>query len=319
MSFDAQINSFLDYLVIERGYSQHTQDAYRRDLEYFIGHCYQRGIRAVDKVDDEAVSTFAAYLGKEQAFASTSAARALAAVRSFLHFLVNENVIKSDPSRNVDTPKQWRRLPHVLSPEDAQRLTQAPLCQPGQSNQPAAGGKNGTSATGGNGPMAIRDNAILELLYASGLRVSELCSLPVDGVNAETGTVRATGKGEKTRIVPVGRTALAAVNTYVVLVRPLLVGRSSERTLFLSKNGKPLARENVWALVKRHGRKSGLTGKYSPHTLRHSFATHLLEGGANLRAVQEMLGHADIATTQLYTHVDAKRLLGIHAQFHPRA
>jgi integrase/recombinase XerD len=218
-------------------------------------------------------------------------------------------VLKADPGAHVETPKQWRRLPHVLTPEDATRLTEAPLSttHPEQKDGP-----------GGNGPMQLRDAAILELLYATGLRVSELCDLPLDAVNAETATVRATGKGQKTRIVPVGSVALAAVQKYLALVRPTLAGRFDGGRLFLSKTGKPLARENVWALVKRHGRRAGLAGKYSPHTLRHSFATHLLEGGANLRAVQEMLGHADIATTQIYTHVDAKRLIGIHRQFHPR-
>ena len=310
MLFDPQIQSFLEYLTVERGYSPHTLEAYRRDLEFFTGHCYQRGIRSIAAVDYDTVGSFAAYLCREQGYASTSAARSLAAVRSFLHFLTNENVIESDPGAHVETPKQWHRLPHVLSPEDATRLTEAPLVNAGQPTPP--------NEPGGNGPMALRDAAILELLYASGLRVSELCDLPLNAVNMETATVRATGKGQKTRIVPVGRVALAAVQKYLALVRPALAGRLSKE-LFLSKSGKRLARENVWALVKRHGNRAGLAGKYSPHTLRHSFATHLLEGGANLRAVQEMLGHADIATTQIYTHVDAKRLLGIHRQFHPRA
>jgi integrase/recombinase XerD len=313
MAFDSQIQSFLEYLTVERGYSPHTLEAYRRDLEFFTGHCCQRGIRSIAAVDYDTVGSFAAYLCREQGYASTSAARSLAAVRSFLHFLTSENVIAADPGAHVETPKQWHRLPHVLSPEDATRLTEAPLANAGHS-APA----DGSGGPGGNGPIALRDAAILELLYASGLRVSELCDLPLNAVNMETATVRATGKGQKTRIVPVGRVALAAVQKYLALVRPTLANRSSHE-LFLSKTGKRLARENVWALVKRHGSRAGLAGKYSPHTLRHSFATHLLEGGANLRAVQEMLGHADIATTQIYTHVDAKRLLGIHRQFHPRA
>ncbi|MCY3023697.1 MAG: tyrosine-type recombinase/integrase, partial [Planctomycetota bacterium] len=153
---------------------------------------------------------------------------------------------------------------------------------------------------------------------ATGMRVSELCNLPLDGVNTELGVARVTGKGDKTRIVPVGRAALNALRRYLVHVRPGQSGSGDGGRLFVSRGGKPMAREDVWALVKRHGRRAGLTGRYSPHTLRHSFATHLLEGGANLRAVQEMLGHADIATTELYTHVDAKRLLAIHKQFHPR-
>ena len=318
MSFDSHIASFVEYLMVERGYSEHTQSAYRRDLEFFVGHCSQRGIKDVAAIDMDAVSTFAAYLCREQGYASTSAARSLAAVRSFLHFLTNENVLKKDPGATVETPKQWRRLPSVLSQEDAARLTQSPLDDldgDGATSAPGAAAVPGARA---NSPMALRDAAILELLYATGMRVSELCNLPLDGISLELGTVRATGKGEKTRLIPVGRAALAAVSKYLVRVRPILAAGSKAATLFVSKSGKPMKREDVWALVKRHGRNAGIRGKYSPHTLRHSFATHLLEGGANLRAVQEMLGHADIATTQLYTHVDAKRLLGIHKQFHPR-
>ena len=314
MSFDAHINSFIEYLAVERGYSEHTQSAYRRDLEFFVGHCLQQKITDIHAVDMDIVSTFATYLTREQGYASTSAARSLAAVRSFLHFLTSENILKKDPGANVETPKQWRRLPNVLSQQDAATLTASPLAKSATASAtPAQPGE-----PGGNGPIALRDAAILELLYATGMRVSELCNLPLDGCNQEMGVVRATGKGEKTRLIPVGRAALAAVQTYLTLVRPKLVGARRVATLFVSKSGKPMAREDVWALVKRHGRNAGIRGKYSPHTLRHSFATHLLEGGANLRAVQEMLGHADIATTQLYTHVDAKRLLSIHKQFHPR-
>ncbi|HLX62834.1 MAG TPA: tyrosine-type recombinase/integrase, partial [Planctomycetota bacterium] len=157
-----------------------------------------------------------------------------------------------------------------------------------------------------------------ELLYATGMRVSELCGLRLEWLSLDEANVRVTGKGEKTRLIPVGRAAIDAVRAYLVHVRPGWSGTRDGGRLFLSKGGRPMAREDVWALVKKHGRGAGLPGKYSPHTLRHSFATHLLEGGANLRAVQEMLGHADITTTELYTHVDAKRLLGVHRQYHPR-
>ena len=317
VSFDVHIASFIEYLAVERGYSEHTQSAYRRDLEFFVGHCLQQRVTDIQAIDMDHVASFAAYLCREQGYASTSAARSLAAVRSFLHFLTNENILKKDPGAHVETPKQWRRLPNVLSQQDAATLTASPLAKAATATATATKDVK-KSATGGNSPMALRDAAILELLYATGMRVSELCNLPLDGCNLELGVVRATGKGEKTRLIPVGRAALAAVQTYLTLVRPNLVGAKGAPTLFVSKSGKPMAREDVWALVKRHGRNAGIRGKYSPHTLRHSFATHLLEGGANLRAVQEMLGHADIATTQLYTHVDAKRLLSIHKQFHPR-
>jgi integrase/recombinase XerD len=305
MSFDTHIATFVEHLTIERGFSPHTVEAYQRDLEFFVGHCVQRGIQSALEVDTDCVASFAAYLCTQQDYASSSAARSLAAVRSFLKFLTAEQILKNDPGANVETPKQWKRLPHVLSQDEAQALTEAPHAD-GRFQKQAAF------------RQSVRDTAILELLYATGMRVSELCDLQVSELNIELGVARATGKGQKTRLIPVGRVALKAVQKYLTLVRPTMDHGVGEGRLFVSRTGKPMAREDVWALVKKHGRAAGLNGKYSPHTLRHSFATHLLEGGANLRAVQEMLGHADIATTQVYTHVDAKRLLSIHKSFHPR-
>jgi integrase/recombinase XerD len=312
MGFDSHIATFVEHLTIERGFSPHTVEAYKRDLEFFVGHCAQRGIRSVENIDLDAVASFAAYLCKEQNYASSSAARSLAAARSFLKFLTSEQILKKDPGVNVETPRQWKRLPHVLSQNEAEALTEAPQGIP----DTETGRKE--VLRGYRQQIALRDSAILELLYATGMRVSELCDLPIGELNLELGVVRATGKGEKTRLIPVGRVAVKAVTKYLETVRPKFDRGGGEGRLFLSRTGKPLLREDVWALVKRHGRMAGLTGKYSPHTLRHSFATHLLEGGANLRAVQEMLGHADIATTQVYTHVDAKRLLNIHKSYHPR-
>ncbi|HYF52273.1 MAG TPA: tyrosine recombinase [Planctomycetota bacterium] len=346
MVLSNEIKSFIDYIRIERGYSPKTVEAYTRDLEFFSGHCMNRGVKNVQQIDIDTVATFAAYLCNEQAYQSSSAARSLAAVRSFLKFLVNENVLKNNPAAAVETPKQWRRLPHVLSQDEADRLTRAPGAltpSPFPTRGEGSDGADGETGRGGdraNGADAgtrgrddagirrrgifreleIRDRAILELLYATGMRVSELCTLDFDGLSLESGFARVTGKGSKTRLVPVGKTALDAARKYILLIRQKHARAeiASGGKLFLSRTGKPMTREDVWALVKKHGRNAGLTGKYSPHTLRHSFATHLLEGGANLRAVQEMLGHADIATTELYTHVDAKRLLNIHKQFHPR-
>jgi integrase/recombinase XerD len=313
MDFERGCESFLEHLAIERGFSPHTVDAYRRDLALFVEHCSKAGVASPQQVTVDTVAAFAAFLCKEHAYKSSSAARSLAAARTFLRFLVSENVLKSDPSAGVETPKQWHRLPHVLSQEDAARLTGSPA-----EAKPAAPDGTKKRKTTREFSLSVRDTAILELLYATGMRVTELCTLDLDGFNLEAGIVRVTGKGSKTRIIPFGSAAAKAVQKYILLFRPKDAGANDGGKLFLSKGGRPMAREDVWALVKKHGRSAGLTGKYSPHTLRHSFATHLLEGGANLRAVQEMLGHADIATTELYTHVDAKRLLNIHKNFHPR-
>jgi len=319
MVLSNEIKSFLDYIRIERGYSLKTIEAYSRDLEFFSGHCLNRGVNNVSQIDVDTLATFAAYLCNEQKYKSSSAARSLAAARSFLKFLVNEGVLKHNPAAAVATPKQWRRLPNVLSQDEADRLTRSP----GRDAAATVDGASHAAERKRGGifrELQVRDRAILELLYATGMRVSELCTLDLDGLNLNSGFARVTGKGSKTRLVPVGSSAQNAVRKYVLLVRPKHAHAelNSGGKLFLSRTGKPMCREDVWALVKKHGRSAGINGKYSPHTLRHSFATHLLEGGANLRAVQEMLGHADIATTELYTHVDAKRLLNIHKQFHPR-
>lgn len=319
MLFDSEIKTFLEHLTVERGFSPNTIEAYQRDLEFFCGHCRQRGISSPDQVDRDAVATFAAFLCGQQKYKSSSAARSLAAARSFLRFLVNEGVYKKDPSSGVETPRQWKRLPHVLSQEDASTLTAAPLAAQTPSADCTGEGACATPPRKrGQFKLAVRDAAILELLYATGMRVSELCDLELEGLDLKLGVARVTGKGSKTRLIPVGRAALRAVQRYLVHVRPKHAGADAQGRLFLSRTGKPMAREDVWALVKKHGQRAGLHGKYSPHTLRHSFATHLLEGGADLRAVQEMLGHADIVTTEVYTHVDAKRLLKVHNQFHPR-
>ncbi|MGD0089116.1 MAG: tyrosine recombinase [Planctomycetota bacterium] len=316
MLFDAEIATFLEHVAIERGLSPHTVAAYQRDLARFVEHCQAQQIARCQEINMDVVAGFAGFLMSQHEYKSSSAARALAAVRTFLRFLVGEGVLHSDPGANVERPKQWRRLPNVLSQQDADTLTRAPSAQLHAARTQLPDGQGYRPRR--QRALCIRDSAILELLYATGMRVSELCTMPLDGLNFELGIVRVTGKGSKTRLIPVGRPALSALRRYLVLVRPKLDGSGAGGRFFLSRTGKPLAREDVWALVKKHGRHAGLAGKYSPHTLRHSFATHLLEGGANLRAVQEMLGHADIATTEIYTHVDAKRLLKVHKQYHPR-
>lgn len=313
--------SFLEHLAIERGLSAHTLSAYQRDLRAFATYCASEGIASPAEVDADRVSGFLGRLSSKHGLQAVSVARALAAVRVFFRFLVQEGVLPADPSHVVDRPKLWRRLPKVLSQPQTAALVAAPSnTVPVELRAlPESGGAASPVARQRWKRLPIRDRAILELLYASGLRVSELCDLPLEALDLNQGVVRVTGKGNKTRLVPVGREACAAIRRYVVHVRPRHTGTKDGGRLFLSKGSQPLTRQAVWALVKRHARKAGLTGKVSPHALRHSFATHLLEGGANLRAVQELLGHADIATTEIYTHVDAQRLLAVHQQFHPRA
>jgi len=301
LPFAAERATFLEHLAVERGLSRHTLSSYGRDLAYFAEHCRGQGLTAAARINEDCVISFAQTLGAARGLQPVSVARTLAAVRTFLRFLVGEGVLAADPSALVGSPKLWRRLPNVLSQEQADSLVEAPAAEEVRDRR-----------------LSWRDHAILELLYSSGLRVSELCDLPLQALDLNLGLVRVTGKGRKTRVVPVGRAALEALRRYLMHWRPRYLNTEDGGRLFLSKSGRPLGREAIWALVKRYGRRAGLAQKVSPHTLRHSFATHLLEGGANLRVVQELLGHADIATTELYTHVDAKRLLTVHQQFHPR-
>jgi len=307
LPFTVERQTFLEYLCVERGLSENTRLAYARDLAYFSKYCADASVANLEAIDTPLVAGFAAELARQRELKSVSAARSLAAVRTFFKFLVDERVLKSDPSAAVSMPKLAQRLPKVLSQEQAAALTAAPAVieegAEGQSDE----------------FLAIRDHAVLEVLYACGLRASELCTLELASLDLDLGIVRITGKGSKTRIVPLGSAAKEALSLYLLRVRPLLVGGGRGGMLFLSCHGAPLDRTAVWRIVKQYARRSGVGAKVSPHTLRHSFATHLLEGGANLRAVQEMLGHAQITTTELYTHVDAKRLLSIHKQFHPRA
>ena len=225
------------------------------------------------------------------------AARSLSAVRVFFRFLVSEGRIETSPARLVDAPKLPRRLPEVLSPEEVDRLLEQP--------DPAR-------------PAGSRDRAMLELLYATGLRVSELTGLKLQNVNLEAGFVRMMGKGSKERVVPMGEKAVEAVRAFIAEGRPALLGRRTSSHLFVNTRGRPLTRQGFWKLIKRYGRAAGIRGSITPHGLRHAFATHLLEGGADLRAVQIMLGHEDISTTQIYTHVTRERLKQVHEKHHPR-
>jgi len=288
---------FLDYLQAECGLANNTRKAYDLDLRRFLAYLSDSGLRGLEKLSPRDVEGF---LRAERAGdrAVSSVARSLAAVKMFCRYLVIERLFTQDPSASIETPKKWHRLPNVLDEEATASLLAAP-----------------DEARDVHAP---RDRAILSLLYATGMRASELSGLGVDDVNFNVGVVRVLGKGAKERIVPVAETALDAVQRYREEHRPQLLRDPGQGALFLSRSGRPLHREDVFRIVRKYVRRAALRGSVSPHTLRHCFATQLLSHGADLRSVQEMLGHADIATTQVYTHVDAARLKAIHKKFHPR-
>ena len=289
------LRAFLDYLQVECGLAQNTRLAYRRDLCRFISGL---GETAGDlaRLTTTDVERFLRRC-HDEGLSASSTGRALAAVRTFCRYLVVNRALARDVSAVVVPPKKWRRLPAVLGDEHVRRILSAP------SDEQDA--------------HALRDRAILTLLYATGMRASELAGLGVRDVNFNLGIVRVMGKGGKERIVPAAQAALDAVRQYIQTDRAAAAADATGR-LLLSRTGKPLAREDVYRTVRKYVRRAAVRGKVTPHTLRHAFATHLLAHGANLRSVQEMLGHADISTTQIYTHVDAERLKSVHRQFHPR-
>ena len=288
---------FLDYLQAECGLSSNTRQAYQRDLRYFFASLPEASARQLGGLAPRDVELFLRSL-RQRGLSVASAARALAAVKMFCRYLVIQNVLARDVSASIDSPKRWHRLPTVLDDQAVRCLLEAP--------------------DAGQDCHALRDRAILILLYATGMRASELANLKVTDLNFNLGIVRVLGKGAKERIVPAAEAALAAVGEYVEQYRPALLRDPGRKTLFLSRTGRALAREDVFRIVRKYVRRAAVKGRVSPHTLRHSFATQLLTHGADLRSVQEMLGHADIATTQVYTHVDAARLKAIHKKFHPR-
>ncbi len=291
------IQEFINYLSVERGLAKNTLMAYGRDLALYKAYLSKRGISGVETVNRDGVSDFL-YELKKRGLTTTSICRALTAVKMFHRFLVRENFVKDDPTSLVETPKTWKRVPDVLTQAEIERIIQA------------AQGKK---------PQMIRDYAILELFYASGMRVTELVDLKLSGLNFDAGYVRCIGKGRKERLIPIGKKSREALAFYCQKVRPKFDGRAAATdVLFLSRLGKPMSRQVIWKMIKSYAKKAGIDKNIKPHTLRHTFATHLLEHGADLRSVQEMLGHADISTTQIYTHVDKERLKSVHKQFHPR-
>ena len=291
------LEQFRDYLSLEAGTSANTVHNYMRDIRRLASHASRRGAHGPDAVTAAQLREFI-YDLKDLGLAPATIRRQVSAIRTYYRFLVGEAHATRDPSERLESPKQWRRVPTVLTVAEVERLLVAP---------------NAVE------PLGIRDRALLELAYATGVRVSELVGLQLQHILYQDGLARVFGKGSKERIVPVGRRALGAVALYAREIRPLLDRTSGGGTLFLNARGTPLSRVGAWGVIKRAARQAGIAKRVTPHTLRHTFATHLLEGGADLRAVQEMLGHRDLATTQLYTHVDRDYLRTVHRQFHPRA
>ena len=303
------VDAFLDYVTVERGLSANTRRAYREDLGEFSGFLRRQNVTQAADIDRQLITAF--LLEQRQpgttvrgqtrvtGLAVRSIARRLAALRMFFRFLIREKLLAVDPTQNIDTPKLWRTLPAVLDYHEIEQLLNAPPL-----------------AT----KLGVRDKALLELMYASGLRISEVAGLKLGELNLTAGFLRATGKGNKERIVPVGQTAADWLTRYLETARPSL-GRDNraQPEVFLSTRGRRLSTKTIWHLVKKHARAAGIAKNIKPHTLRHSFATHLLNNGGDLRVIQEMLGHADIATTQIYTHVDPTRLKDAHFRFHPRS
>jgi len=290
------LDLFRDYLALEAGNSAHTVTNYVRDVRRLAGHAAAQGARGPADVTSVALREFV-YALKDLGLAPSTIRRQISAVRTYYRFLIGEGRVARDPSERLERPSQWRRLPTVLSVPEVERLLGAPNTDE---------------------PLAIRDRGVLEFAYATGARVSELVGLGLQDVRYEDGVARIFGKGSKERVVPLGRRALGAVALYVREIRPRFDRGKGRGIVFLNARGTPLSRVGAWGIIKRAARLAGLTKRVTPHTLRHTFATHLLEGGADLRAVQEMLGHADLATTQLYTHVDRDYLRTVHKTYHPR-
>ncbi|MBS2969494.1 site-specific tyrosine recombinase XerD [Metabacillus sp. KIGAM252] len=293
-----QLKDFIHYMVVERGLSHNTVVSYERDLKNYLRFLTEQELDSLNKVSRVHIIQFLKML-KESSKSSKTIARHVASIRAFHQFLLRERAVDQDPSVHIETPQVERTLPKVLSLQEVEKLMDTPLM---------------------NSPFGYRDKAMLELLYATGIRVSEMTQLNLADVHLEMGFIRCFGKGSKERIVPIGRTAAGSIQDYLEKGRVKLASRKEKTdALFLNHHGKRITRQGFWKNLKKISLEAGIQKELTPHTLRHSFATHLLENGADLRAVQEMLGHADISTTQIYTHVSKTRLKDVYQQFHPRA
>ena len=296
-TLDQCVDLYINHLVVEKGLADKSIQAYTSDLRHFLQFLWDQPITDIRQSDTAVIFKYLIEMRNSGRSARTRA-RHLVSIRGFYQYLLHSRIIEQNPAKLIDLPKSGLKLPEVLNISQIERL----LAQP--------------DATKPNG---MRDAAMLELIYAAGLRVSELVNLELSAVNLEAGFVRVLGKGNKTRIVPIGRKALNQINAYLKEDRKTLLKNHTSKFLFVARAGNPMTRQGFWKLLKRYATQAGIRQRVTPHSLRHSFASHLLEGGADLRAVQEMLGHVDIATTQIYTHVAQKRLIEIHSKFHPRA
>lgn len=299
-NYDQQVRDFFGYLRVEAGLSPATLDAYRRDLDVLRENLTADGITCSSKVSPTHLASHIRFLHRERGLQSSSIARHLSTIRMLFRFLQASHRIESDPARLLETPTRWKRLPDVLSPKKMKTLIE--------------------SACADTGRLWQRDRALIELMYAGGMRASEVSGIKPNNLNETLSVVRVTGKGNKERLVPIGEPALLAVQQYTKELLPSLLrfddGRD-EGMLLLSNTGRPLERVAIWQIVRRLARRANL-GDVHPHTLRHSFATHMLAGGADLRVVQELLGHSDIGTTQIYTHIDRSQLRAVVEKYHPR-
>jgi len=290
------VKDFLNYLTVEAGLSENTILAYGRDLKAFLQYCQSQKVGRLGQIKPAIVHKYLRILDQTNK-AEGSIKRALVAIRMFLRFVRMMGLVEDDFTAMLESPKLWQRLPVICSKKQVISIINAPL--PDE-------------------PYYFRDKAMLELLYATGVRASELAGLKVSDLNLDIGYLRCLGKGSRERVIPVGQAAIAATVDYLQTLRPRLAKPYSGDFLLLSRTGRPMSRIEIWRLIKKYAARAGMPRNLTVHTLRHCFATHLLAGGADLRSLQEMLGHVDIATTQIYTHVDQERLRRIHKQFHPR-
>jgi integrase/recombinase XerD len=292
----ALIKEFLDYLSIERGLSKNTLESYGRDLGKYSAYFKKQGIENPDGVKRQDIQNFLMAL-KDGKLNASSISRNLVAIKVFHRYLTTQRYIKEDVTSVLETPKLWKTLPDVLDLKEIEAIIEKPNTLKKQ---------------------GLRDRAALELMYATGMRVSELVNLKVSDIHMDVGFVRCIGKGQKERVIPVGRKAKEALQKYLVKARPKFLKNKESTALFLTRLGKPMSRQSFWMVIKRYVREARIKKRVTPHTFRHSFATHLLQRGADLRVVQELLGHTNISTTQIYTHIDKERLKQIHQKFHPR-
>lgn len=291
------LREFLDHLSLERGLSPRTLDAYGRDVGRLIAFLREQGVERPGAATAAHLREYV-YTLKDRGLEPTSIRRNISSIRTYFAYLMAEGHVVADPSERLEPPKVWRRLPGVLSRAEVERLLEAP--DPGD-------------------PLYWRDRALLEFAYASGVRVSELISLKIRDVSIEEGFATVLGKGSKERLVPIGRSAVRALDVYLREIRPRLETGGGKGVVFLNARGRPLTRMGVWKILRKHVERAGISKRVTPHTLRHSFATHLLEGGADLRAIQELMGHSSVSTTQVYTRVEPSRLQREYERAHPRA